>query len=455
MLAIVFPVDSRQMRGYARSGVFAFWRPIGYATESEAQHQKSIIQTRAAVPNAEEILTELAGWFALALFCGLFLIYVRAVREGPQFLPPQRHRAIPWTGLEVCLVALVYFLVPAFVLAALRQTRAFELLYGIDLESALDASATEEVRESAMDRLSLWVPALAFPFQVAAMLFLLYSVSGTRPYQLGLTKHRAAANVYLGAKYWLLWTPVVIVLNAAVNLIYPLLTRQAPQEHPVTRLIHGPHLWVDWLVVVIVALAAAPFLEELVFRGILQPWFSRRSWGGAAAMAAAFGFALLSQVNTLYDTNKKGDFGGFFLALAPSLFVLVLVPGYFGADRLAKRFFPKFSSGPTSLHENVARGWYGTAVLFAAVHSNVWPSPIPLFVLALVLGWLAYRTQSLVGPILLHVLFNGVACVSLILTQVAASPEKEKGKADTTAGRRPAAVSTSTTVPGSWLPRRR
>jgi membrane protease YdiL (CAAX protease family) len=54
-------------------------------------------------------------------------------------------------------------------------------------------------------------------------------------------------------------------------------------------------------------------------------------------------------------------------------------------------------------------------VLFAAVHSRVWPTPIALFVLGLALGWLAYRTQSLISSIVLHSLFNSVTCVLLIL----------------------------------------
>ncbi|HKB41983.1 MAG TPA: CPBP family intramembrane glutamic endopeptidase, partial [Gemmataceae bacterium] len=56
---------------------------------------------------------------------------------------------------------------------------------------------------------------------------------------------------------------------------------------------------------------------------------------------------------------------------------------------------------------------YATSLFFAAMHSFAWPSPVPLFALALVLGWLAERTQSLVGPMVLHGLFNGVACVQL------------------------------------------
>jgi membrane protease YdiL (CAAX protease family) len=54
-------------------------------------------------------------------------------------------------------------------------------------------------------------------------------------------------------------------------------------------------------------------------------------------------------------------------------------------------------------------------LLFASFHAQVWPSPIPLFFLGLGLGWLSYRTQSLIGPIVAHALFNAVACIVLAL----------------------------------------
>jgi len=57
---------------------------------------------------------------------------------------------------------------------------------------------------------------------------------------------------------------------------------------------------------------------------------------------------------------------------------------------------------------------FGTAVLFACIHTSVWPTPVPLLVLGLGLGLLAQRTQSLVGPIVLHGLFNAISCVQLL-----------------------------------------
>jgi membrane protease YdiL (CAAX protease family) len=63
------------------------------------------------------------------------------------------------------------------------------------------------------------------------------------------------------------------------------------------------------------------------------------------------------------------------------------------------------------------RAIYATALLFGAFHAAVWPSPIALFVLGLGLGWLAWRTQSLTGPIFVHALFNAVASAVLLLSK--------------------------------------
>jgi membrane protease YdiL (CAAX protease family) len=89
------------------------------------------------------------------------------------------------------------------------------------------------------------------------------------------------------------------------------------------------------------------------------------------------------------------------LAATPALFVLALAPIY-----LLVCWRSRTPLGPAL---------FGTSLLFAYVHASVWPTPVPLFVLALGLGALAQRTRSLVGPIVLHSLFNGVSCVQLIM----------------------------------------
>jgi membrane protease YdiL (CAAX protease family) len=56
-----------------------------------------------------------------------------------------------------------------------------------------------------------------------------------------------------------------------------------------------------------------------------------------------------------------------------------------------------------------------SALIFAALHSDAWPAPLPLFVLALFLGYLAHHTNSLVGPITMHAAFNSVSMIMLAI----------------------------------------
>src|SRR5262249_50828793 len=128
----------------------------------------------------------------------------------------------------------------------------------------------------------------------------------------------------------------------------------------------------------------------------------------------------------------------------PVVFVLAAAAGFLLVERLPWRWLPR---------PGAVRGIFASSILFAAWHSSVWPSPIALFALSLGLGWLAYRTQSLVAPILLHALFNAVTCLVLLVGYFAGDPP-ENGNAATAAPTRPPSASTSSTVPGSWLPRR-
>jgi membrane protease YdiL (CAAX protease family) len=425
----------------------------------------------------QEFLTSLLTFFFLAACCALFVHELRSLRTGQWPLPPQRRRAVPWSGLEVCLAILIVLFLPVYLGELLLRSGFLDRLYDLDFTNALELPKGDPLRRFALSRFNLWAEALAFPFRVGAIVFIFLALSGTRPYQLGLTTHRGAANALVGLKAWVVVTPLVFLVNIGVNLFYRLLVDQQPDEHPITRLVEGQPLPVDWVLLVYLTLAAAPVLEEFIFRGILQPWFARRAWGGDAALAAALVMALLSRGGGLIDAVTANEPLIFFHELGPALFVLALVPGYFLVDRFAARFparrgSPKIEIPPApdsfwqryrarlrAPQENspraTARALYGTAALFAAVHSSVWPSPIPLFVLALALGWLAYRTQSLVAPIVLHALFNSITCALLILTQLLPAPAPEKGKETTSAARRPPCASTSNTFPGSWWPRRR
>jgi len=65
--------------------------------------------------------------------------------------------------------------------------------------------------------------------------------------------------------------------------------------------------------------------------------------------------------------------------------------------------------------------WFGVSALFALIHVNL-PSFVPLFVLALALTWLYEKTDRLLAPIIMHVLFNTFGVIMVFLQPSGAPP---------------------------------
>ena len=249
-------------------------------------------------------------------------------------------------------------------------------------------------------RLKLLAVALAFPLQVALVLLLLPRFASVRLEQIGLTPRDFGRNCLRGVVGALLIYPASFGLNYLVMLwLTSLGTAASFQEHPFVQMSQNGLSLVEWILLVFSAAVAGPVMEELVFRGALQSWLEGRAWAPHLVMALAVFMSIPFQ----------GDLGAIWsqgpralaLHFAPSLFVLVLGVIY-GVICLRSRGL----AGPAV---------FATSTLFAAVHSGAWPSPVALFVMALPLGILAQRTRSLVGPIVLHSLFNAVSCVMLFL----------------------------------------
>jgi membrane protease YdiL (CAAX protease family) len=411
----------------------------------------------------------LVGVFAaVSLAVGLSLAGAGVLRR---LLPPQRYRAVPWRGMEVFFAFLACIVWPPLIESLVQETglrpqlpETFALLYR---------------------------PLLALPLQVGTVLWVFWRVSGTLPYQLGLSTYRWRQNAPAGVIVWLVLTPVAYGVFFVVAWL-----GGGQEEHPVALLAHGALSIADRIMLVLATVVAAPVSEEFLFRGVLLFWAARGSWRSEIVMVLALGLALavglgphpevVAAGRHLYQECKEPeqDFEGVLRAppvndpragyrlvkgerrqdeievypgsgpagallkpfagkkvtvtgklvhrqdngrarseiwvgtvevldrpwlerLAPALFVLLMFLGYLALPLLLRW-------GLRDL--NAARAVYATALFFGMMHADVWPSPVPLFVLALGLGWLAFRTQNLVAPIVTHGLFNAVACVELFLT---------------------------------------
>jgi membrane protease YdiL (CAAX protease family) len=322
---------------------------------------------------------------------------------------------VPWTGPEVLLaLCLVYVAWPATFSLLLQGSGLLRLVYGPDpvarqtagvgIAAGPGAAKALEPTFQRLDsyRKGLWLNAIAFPFQALTIPLLLFSLSGTRPYQLGLTTRRLGRHLFVGLVGTLVLVPSVFGVYYLVTLLYRTLGAGPAEEHPLTQVAQFGLSPVEWGLLVLSAVVAAPVLEELVFRGLLQPWFATRRAGGAAAMVLAFLMALAMRRTEIEAALPRG-LGAVAGACVPAFFVLGLVPVF-----LLVWWRSRTPVGPAV---------FGTAVLFSAFHSGVWPSPVPLLLLALGLGYLAYRARSLAAPMLIHALFNGFNCVLILVTR--------------------------------------
>jgi membrane protease YdiL (CAAX protease family) len=308
----------------------------------------------------------------------------------------RRWRA-PWTGLDVVAVLFLSQLVPSAVYLALVRLGVFEL-------RANDAEPVPPLD-------LLWAQLLALPAQVLLIVSALWLSRGARPERLGLTLRRPARNVIAGYLVWLVVTPPLFALYFALQQFIP------TPRHPLERV----DVATAWPLLLLGVVVAAPLAEELVFRGVLLPWSlnappDRQFLVGAGALVMA----------CVQGIKKSGAFDP-----APAAFIAVLLLGYLVLPYFAPRCrladpqdtsgLPWWQAWWRRLLERAglprARpllAVFGNGLLFAAVHSSVWPSPVPLVLLGWALAWLAYRTQSLVGPVLVHALFNGVTFLTLV-----------------------------------------
>jgi len=356
------------------------------------------------VDGVEELWLTLLALGAIAGAGGLVCaaLWWLLPRGRRRLLAPQRVRAVPWSGLDVWFAFGVQGLTPWALLGLLEATGFVRALYGQHV-SPDDSRST------------LWTAVLATPLQIVIILAELRWRCHARAYQLGLTTKNAVPNAIAGYLAWLVLTPLVLLLYALVS------QWTTPEEHPLLRVAkENPHL-VDWFLVISSAVVAAPIFEEFLFRGVLLPWLTR---------APAVGHFMVAWAAVVAASVFSSTKGNELWLPASVLFIGALLPGYWLAPPLLRWMFsvPRRNAplygGPGEavsirlLPDHfaiVTRAIYGTSLLFAAFHSRVWPSPLPLFFLALGLGWLAYRTQSLVGPFVFHGLFNAVSCVALVL----------------------------------------
>jgi membrane protease YdiL (CAAX protease family) len=216
--------------------------------------------------------------------------------------------------------------------------------------------------------------AISAGFLVLAWSYLV-SRTGSTAADLGLTSNHASLQIQRGIVGGLMLVPVAFSLNYAAQKIWK------PVPHDLVKVIARGESSTTWVLGAFMAVVMAPIVEEFLFRGVL-----------------------LGALNRL------------------------------AAGQSASEIDPELTSQDVVLHP-MPDGWSlftsnaALSLLFGMLHVTFWPTPIPLFFVSLALGAMYQRTGSLIAPIVMHAILNGVSTLLLMLTimagfDVPAEPEK-------------------------------
>lgn len=369
----------------------------------------------------DEVLANVWAYLGVAggAMLALAVLFAALPSVRRRLLPVPRLRPVRWSGHEVVVAALLYAGLQSFLPVVLLDIGFFDSLIGMrPPDNDPNALTTYLIR-------CVVIASPLFTFLFLAMLStLLYLRCGLRPHHYGLTLVRWPAQVAVGIAAFLLMTPVVLGVFTLAALVL------GNQPHAMDRL-HpdGTEPW-EWGFVFFQATIAAPLVEEILFRGVLLGWLRRASLVGHTVVMGLVGlFAYESAAglakprsNEWWQNPDPLVFGGLLIAGYGSLLYFMLKRHAKALDQVTMEYV-RLDPDIIEPEEADWRKWnawiavYGSAALFATTHAGAWPTPIPLFLLGMGLGWLATRTQSLVAPITVHLLFNLVAFIVLMMTR--------------------------------------
>ena len=294
-------------------------------------------------------------------------------RAGGVVLPRPGRWVAPWGGFELFIVFAFSVAAPMGLVDPILNAAGFyRAVYGAEM-----------LEKEWTPMRPLWSAAIFAPLWIG------FLVLASR---LAYPRWRPArtspiGNLAAGVAAWPAIHMVVALVHFAVLSSF-LALELKPDSHPLEQSFKEGRLPVDEALFVVQAAVTAPWLEETLFRGALLPWLLGRRWRSGLVMVIALLFAIAESA-----TSSQ---------LGPLCFALVLVSGGVVLRARVRR------------HRRTIGAIYSSAALFAVVHSSVWPTPIPLFVLGLGLGWLAVRTRSILAPTIVHALFNLVSVLFVL-----------------------------------------
>jgi membrane protease YdiL (CAAX protease family) len=301
-----------------------------------------------------------------AIFIGGFILWgwiATRLWRRQTLLPYEPRRPVPWGAIDLVVVIGAFIFLQGLCLGVAVKWS------GVEMPSNwtnLDPRARFVLLSGNLVAtvLTLLAAALILPWQ-----------SGASRRDLGINLNRVPHDLRCGAIAFLAAAPAVFGLQR-------LITQWIPYQHQLVTAVQEKNDTAMWIVAALSAVLVAPVFEELFFRVLLQGWLEKIE----LSLVARTDQSGEGQIQTV-DAEQP----------AASESTAADVPmGLFG---LSQGMLPIVVS----------------STLFALMHWGQGGAPIPLFVLALVLGFLYQRTHRILPSLTVHMLLNSVSLAVFFL----------------------------------------
>jgi membrane protease YdiL (CAAX protease family) len=287
--------------------------------------------------------------------------------RGQEVIPLEPRRPVPWALLDLLLIFMAYLL--------------FNSLAGLLLREVWNIRLPEEVRDLEAEHIA----PLQLGYMTVTLATLVFGVTLTRlrvgatSSDFGVSMRRIPYDCALGLAGFIALAAPVYALQAILVYFFPI-------QHPLIDMVQARPDSQTFLIVGLSVSLVAPLSEEFVLRVMFQGWLERVV--DAAAPGAFGSHPHEATIDTAEAESATGEPQSSDNPYEASQATRLHADDR--ADFRAARSIPIITS----------------ALVFALLHVGHGPAPIPLFFLALGLGYLYQRTHRLWPSVVLHFLLN-------------------------------------------------
>ncbi|HEV7222802.1 MAG TPA: CPBP family intramembrane glutamic endopeptidase [Pirellulales bacterium] len=305
-------------------------------------------------------------------------------RQGAPIVPYEPRPPVPWTIVDLFAIAVVYVLTNVALVVGLRG------IAGTGKEQSLGSIAA-----------ALLATSLANLTTAGLAIFWVRRRAGASWADLGFRFDRAVGDLRLGLLAF-------AAVSAPVYLLQTLLSQWVKEQHPIIEMLQRHReVWVFALSGVS-AVIIAPLAEELFFRVLLQGWLESLAGGPPSAPGEPSQEAA-ERMSGLPLTAGPADPEN---PYSPSRSLAWSRRGEPAAVE------PMPTPPPGARYSWGALRWdylsiIVSSLVFSLMHLGHGADPIPLFFLALTLGYLYQRTGRLLPSVVVHFCLNACSMLAL------------------------------------------